>query len=55
MKAWLEKNDIEVYPTHREGKSVVAKRFIRILKKKNYKYTSSISKIVYIDKFDEIK
>ena len=55
MKAWLEKNDIEVYSTHNEGKSVVAKKFIRILKKKNYIYTSSISKIMYIDKLDEIK
>ena len=33
MKAWLEKNDIEMYWTHNEGKSVVAKRFIRTLKK----------------------
>ena len=55
MKSWLEKNDIDVYSTHNEGKSVVAKRFITILKKKNYKYTSSISKIVHIDKLDEIK
>ena len=29
MKSWLEKNDIEMYSTHNEGKSVVAERFIR--------------------------
>ena len=33
MKSWLEKLDLEMYLTHNEGKSVVAKRFIRILKK----------------------
>ena len=34
MKSWLEKNDIEMYSTHNEGKSVVAERFIRFLKTK---------------------
>ena len=34
MKSWLEKNDIEMYLTHNEGKSVVAERFIRFLKTK---------------------
>ena len=29
MKSWLEKNDIEMYSTHNEGKSFVAERFIR--------------------------
>ena len=29
MKSWLEKNGIEMYSTHNEGKSVVAERFIR--------------------------
>ena len=29
MKSWLEKNDIEMYSTHNDGKSVVAERFIR--------------------------
>ena len=32
MKSWLEKNAIEMYSTHNERKSVVAKRFIRTLK-----------------------
>ena len=29
MKSWLEKNEIEMYLTHNEGKSVVVERFIR--------------------------
>ena len=37
MKPWLEKNDIEIYSTHNEGKSVIAERFIRTLKNKIYK------------------
>ena len=39
---------------HNEGKSVVAEKFIRRLKKKIYKYMNSISKNVYIDKLDNI-
>ena len=38
---------------HNEGKSVVAERFIRTLKNKIYKYMTSISKNVYIDKLDD--
>ena len=36
MKSCLQENDIEMYSTHNEGKSIVAERFIRILKKKIY-------------------
>ena len=54
MKSWLEKNDIEMYSTHNEGKSVVAERFIRTIKNKIYRYMTSISKNVYIDKLDDI-
>ena len=39
---------------HNEGKYVVAERFIRTAKKKIYKYMTSISKNVCIDKLDEI-
>ena len=42
MKSWLENNDIEMYSMHNEGKSVVAERFIRILKNKIYMYMTSI-------------
>ena len=43
-----------MYSTHNEGKSVVAERSIRTLKSKIYKYMTSISKNVYIDKLDDI-
>ena len=43
-----------MYSTHNEGKSAVAERFIRTLKSKIYKYMTSISKNVYIDKLDDI-
>ena len=43
-----------MYSRHNEGKSVVAERFIRTLKNKVYKYMTSISKNVYIDKLDDI-
>ena len=33
FKKWLQDNDIVMYSTHNEGKSVVAERFIRTLKK----------------------
>ena len=49
MKSWLEKNDTEMYSVHNEGESVIAERFIRILKIKIYKYMTTISKNVYID------
>ena len=54
MKSWLEKNDIEIYSTHNEKKSVIAERFIRTIKNKIYKHMTSISKNLYIDKLDDI-
>ena len=54
FKKWLQDNDIVMYSTNNEGKSVVAERFIRTLKSKIYKYMTSISKNVYIDKLDDI-
>ena len=54
MKSWLQVNNIKIYSTHNEGKSVVVERFIRTLKNKIYKYMTSISKNVYIDKIKEI-
>ena len=43
-----------MYSMHNEGKSVVAERLIRTLKTKIYKYMTSVSKNVYIDKLDDI-
>ena len=54
MTSWLQDNDIEMYSTNREGKSVVAERFNRTLKKKIHKYITSVSNNVYIDKLDTI-
>ena len=45
MKSWFEKNSIEMYPTHNEGKSVTAQRLIRTTKNKLCKYM--------IDKLDD--
>ena len=43
-----------MYSIHKEGKSVVVERFIRTLNTKIYKYMTSISDNVYIDKLDDI-
>ena len=54
FKRWLKDNDIVMYSTNNEGKSVIAERFIITLKNKIYKYMTAISKNVYIDKLDDI-
>ena len=43
-----------VYSIRNERKSVVVERFIRTLKNKIYKYMTSVSKNVYINKLDDI-
>ena len=43
-----------MYSTDNEEKSVVTERFTRTLKIKIYKYMTSVSKNVYIDKLDDI-
>ena len=43
-----------MYSIHNGGKSVVAKKFIRTLKTKIYKYMTSVSKNVYLNKLDDI-
>ena len=45
MKSRLKDNYILMYLTHNEGESVVAKRLIRTLKNKIYKYMTSVSKM----------
>ena len=54
LQSWLQDNDIEIYSTHNKGTSVVAERFFRTSKNKTYKYMTSISKNVYIDKLVDI-
>ena len=53
MKLWLQDNDMEMYSTHNEGESIFTARFIRTLKSKVYKYMTSISKDVPIQKLDD--
>ena len=43
-----------MYSTNNEGKSLIPERFIRALKNEIYKYITSISNNVYIDKLDDI-
>ena len=43
-----------MYSIHNERQSVVAEIFMRTLKNKIYKYMTSVSKNVYIDKLDDI-
>ena len=49
IKLRLQDNDIEMHSTHNEGK-----RFVRTLKNRIYKYMTSVSKNVYIDKLDNV-
>ena len=48
MKSWLQGNEMEMHSTH---SSLI---LIRTLKKKIYKYLTSVSKNMYIDKLAEI-
>ena len=50
----MQNNKIETCSTHNGGKSLVSERFIITFKNKLYKYMTSISKKVYINKLDEI-
>ena len=43
-----------MHSTNNEGKYVVLERFIKTLKTKIFKYMTSISKMVYMDKLDNI-
>ena len=54
FKDFLKKNNIEMYSTYNEGKSVAAERFIRTLKNKIFKHMTAVSKNVYFDVLDDI-
>ena len=54
VKSWSQDNNTEIYSAHNGGKSVITERFVKILKNKIYKYVTSISKNVYIDKLNDI-
>ena len=46
FKKFLKDNNIEIYSTHNEGKSVVAERFISALKNKIYKHMTAVSNVL---------
>ena len=54
FKKWLSDNDIIMYSTYNEGKSVAVERFIRTLKNKLYKHMTATGKNVYYDVLDDI-
>ena len=54
FKKWLSDNDISMYSTYNEGKSVLAERFIRTLKNKLYKNMTATGKNVYYDVLDDV-
>ena len=54
FEKWLSDNNINMYSTYNEGKSVVAERFIGILKNKLYKHMTATGKNVYYDVLDDI-
>ena len=53
-KDFLKINNIEMYSTCNEGKSVVAERFIITLKNKMFKHMTAISKNIYFFALDDI-
>ena len=54
FKTFLKTNNIEIYSTYNEGKSLVAERFIRTLKNKIFKHMTAISKNVCFDMLNHI-
>ena len=49
FKNFLKNNDIEMYSTFNEGKSVIAETFIKTLKNKIYKQMTYIGKNIYFN------
>ena len=54
MKLFLQNNDIKMCSEHNKRKSAVPEKFTRTLKNKIYKYMTSISKNVYIEKLGDM-
>ena len=50
----MKDNDIEMYLTDNEGRSVVAERFFKTLKNKIYKHMTTVGKNVYFNVLDDI-
>ena len=54
FEKWLSDNDINMYSTYNEGKSVVAERFIRTIKNKLYKDVTATGKNVHYDVLGDV-
>ena len=54
FKDFLKMNNIEIYSTYNEGKSVVAERFIRTLKNEIFKHITAINQNIYFDVLNDI-
>ena len=54
FKKWLSDNDIIMYSTFNESKSVIAERFIRTLKNKLYEHMTPSGKNVYYNVLDDV-
>ena len=54
FKDFLKINNIEMYSTYNERKSVVAERFIKTLKNMIFKHMTAVSKSIYFDLLDDI-
>ena len=54
FKRFLKINNIQMHSTYNEGKSVVAERFVIMLKNKIFKRLNAVPKNVYFDVLDDI-
>ena len=54
MESVSKNNNIELYSTHNERKYVIAEKCIRNSKDRFFKYMTSGSKNLHIDKLDDI-
>ena len=54
FKRFLKINNIKIYSTYSEGKSVVGERFIRTLKNKIFNHMIAVSKNVHFVCWDDI-
>ena len=54
MQEWLDNNDILIYYTHNEGKSVTAERFMKRLKSKIYKRMTTNDSKSYLPYLNEL-
>ena len=54
FKRLWKNNNIEIYSTCNEGKSVAAERFITTLKNKLFMHMTVVSKNIYFDVLDDI-